>query len=603
MTVRRVTLVFAVVCGVAVGLAGCGGLPVHSSVRIERSLPDGDNIGLQSARVLPPGPALGASPADIVTGFLAAQADADEDYGVARNFLAPGVTWATTGAITTYSTASVLAGAVVPPRVAGGPTSAPPTPTLVPTTPASTALPAPEGSTTTIRTTLSLTASLDPQGTYTPLSGQETLPIALRVVDGQWRIATITAGVLLTVVDLQRSFQPETLWWLAPKGGLLVPDVRWFSPSLSSLPTTLVKALLAGPQGRLAGVVRSAIPAGTQLRGSATVSGSDALVDLDRTAAGLSEDQARAVLRQLIQTLGQVPTVNAVRLTVDGQPLPLPQLPDRVTASFVGSADPDAPSGLGAYAPVLRSGASRIGTGRVIPAVARFAYLSLEQVATSPDGLRAAGLVRFEDGKSQLYMASATSGPTPLGARADIVSMSYDSAGELLVATTTGLRRYDASGQAAALIVDPVPGATTGPIDRAVISRDGVRIAVITGPAGARRLWLGDLRSEANGVHVTGLESIAPALGDVRSVAWADSGDLVAIAAGPQHTDIVLWQFTIDGASLTPTVLAPVVVGAPDSVTAMPGSPVLIGAGGRVYERLTSGPRQVGVAGAPAYPG
>src|SRR6185437_17020403 len=127
------------------------------------------------------------------------------------------------------------------------------------------------------------------------------------------------------------SYQPETLWWLAPKGGLLVPDIRWFPIAPLSLPTTLVKALLAGPQGRLAGVVRSAIPTGTQLRGSATVIGSDALVDLDRTAAALTADQARTVLSQLIETLGQVPSVSGVRLTVEGQPLPIPGLPARVT--------------------------------------------------------------------------------------------------------------------------------------------------------------------------------------------------------------------------------------------------------------------------------
>lgn len=597
-------LVFAV--------AGCGALPIDTSVSIERSLPGGSDAVVPPARVLPPGPAVGADPAAVVAGFLAAQADADADYSVAREFLAPGSTWPASGAITVYDTVAVHPGPVVRP---GGTSVSPPERTTAatasPAAPVSSAVasatasaaPAPEGSTTVVRTALSLAASLDAQGAYTPLAGSRTLPIRLRVVNGQWRIADVGAGVLLTLRDLERSYEPETLWWLAPNSGLLVPDVRWFSATLSSLPTTLVKALLAGPRGRLAGVVRSAIPAGTQLRGSATVISADVLVDFDRTAAGLSRDDARAVLRQLVQTLGQVPTINAVRLTVDGQPVPIPGLPTRVTTSFVGAADPDRPTGLAAYAPVASAGAVRVGTGRAIPAVARLRYLTLDQVASSPDGQRAAGLVPFSDGTTQVYLATPSSGPVPYGPRGHFVSMSFDATGALLVVSRTGLVRYDGNGHASSLVIDPVSGGPVGVLDRAVIAPSGVRVALIAGGPGARRLWLGELRTETNGVHLTDLQLVAPALGDVRAVSWVDSADLAALAAGPDQPEVALWQFALDGSGLLSTSLQPAVVGAPDAVTTTPGAPLLVGAGGRVYARSSSGFRQVAQAGPPSYPG
>lgn len=596
---RRPVSGVAVALAVSAVLAGCGGLPVHSAVRIERPIVPGAGVGLgiAPARVLPPGPREGASPTAIVSGFLNAQADSDDDYATAHTFLAPDATWSVSGAVTIYAAVTTAPDTIRAPAVAS---AAPTTTTVSP--------PSPEGSTTTVRATLRLVASLDAQGTYAPNVGTRVVEIPLRVVNGQWRITAVAPGVALTIRDLQRSYEAETLWWFAPRSPVLVPEVRWFPSAPAALPTVLAKALLAGPQSGLGGVLRSALPDGVALRGSATVIGADVLVDLDRRAAGLTAEQASNVLRQFALTLGQVPGVSGVRLTVDGAPLPLPGLPARVATSFANDVDPDQPAGWAAYVPRIL-GAERIGPGKVIGAVAALSKLPLERLATSPDGSSAAGLVRLRSGLVQAYVATGAGPAVALGSPGALRSLSFDRAGELLVGGDR-LVRYDAARRPSEVTVDALPGtARSSVIEQALLSGDGERVALVAGAPGATALWVGQLRAEAPGLHLVGLHPIAPALAEVRSATWSTSTSLTVLATGPAAGTnaapgaVELWDLSLDGSGLSAQTLTPAVTGMPESVTSAAGAAALVGAAGRIYERTATGLRFIGRGSFPAYPG
>jgi N-acetylmuramoyl-L-alanine amidase len=86
----------------------------------------------------------------------------------------------------------------------------------------------------------------------------------------------------------------------------------------SSIPAA-VRALLAGPTaGERKRGLRSALPAGTRLRGVA-VERRIVTVDLDaRVAAGRDDGELRRRAGQIVRTVGSLPGVRAVRLLVEG---------------------------------------------------------------------------------------------------------------------------------------------------------------------------------------------------------------------------------------------------------------------------------------------
>jgi hypothetical protein len=110
-------------------------------------------------------------------------------------------------------------------------------------------------------------------------------------------------------------FQPD------PAGGdaRLVPVTRTV-PSTLAVATAAVRELLAGPAPNERGLL-TMIPAGTQLLGI-SIGGSVAAVDL--TGAFESGGGSMSMfgrLAQLVYTVTQFPTVDTVRLRLDGQPV------------------------------------------------------------------------------------------------------------------------------------------------------------------------------------------------------------------------------------------------------------------------------------------
>lgn len=133
--------------------------------------------------------------------------------------------------------------------------------------------------------------------------------------------------------------------WLE-RSGRLWPVVR----SVRLTPAVVgaaVSGLLAGPtRGDAAAGVRSAVPAGTQLLGISLHSGV-ATVDLTSEFEGGGAARERLGLAQLVYSVTQFPTVHALRLHLDGQPvtafadgLVLPDPINRTSMGFAGLVSP-----------------------------------------------------------------------------------------------------------------------------------------------------------------------------------------------------------------------------------------------------------------------
>jgi hypothetical protein len=108
-----------------------------------------------------------------------------------------------------------------------------------------------------------------------------------------------------------------------------------------------VSGLLAGPtKADAAAGVRSAVPPGTQLLGI-SLHGGVATVDLTSEFEGGGAAGERLSLAQLVYSVTQFPTVHAVRLHLDGQPvtaladgLVLPDPINRTSMGFAGLVSP-----------------------------------------------------------------------------------------------------------------------------------------------------------------------------------------------------------------------------------------------------------------------
>ncbi|MBT5576639.1 MAG: hypothetical protein HOJ98_05915, partial [Microbacteriaceae bacterium] len=193
--------------------------------------------GLESAEVdfLPPGPSTGATPEEIIAGFVAAGTAAQDNYRVARSYLAQEVRelW--------NPNASVLI------------RQGEPDITVTSSTVASYVLP--------------VVASVDELGRYStsPVVSSQTLDFRLVEEGDEWRISGLSDGIVLTEAAFAEAFASYRLYFFSAGYRELVPDIRWFA-TRGEVSSKIVRGLLDSPSFWLdQGATVSAFPEGTQL--------------------------------------------------------------------------------------------------------------------------------------------------------------------------------------------------------------------------------------------------------------------------------------------------------------------------------------------------
>ena len=286
------------------GLSGCGGLPSSSAVQ------QGSLVGepaLQPVRVQPDGPAAGATPEQIVRGFLRAGAGAgfDDDHAVARSFFARSVKdhWLPDSGVKVYGDDSALKVELLTPG--------------------------------SVRVTAAIVAEVDSAGRYreTPAGTLARATFGMQKLRVGWRISQPPKGfgLWLSASDLDRTYRSFTVAYVSKVARTMVGDRRWF-PITPGLATTLARAQLAPVPAYLTGAARTGIPAGTTLAvDSVPIQSGRAVVDLSASALSANPDLRRAMWAQFVTTLMQVASVTQVSLEVKGAGLDLPDTPGRVS--------------------------------------------------------------------------------------------------------------------------------------------------------------------------------------------------------------------------------------------------------------------------------
>jgi len=584
----RASWVVLAACAVT-ALAGCAAIPSSGPVSLAPPQTAANGTALSPIQLFarPPQPA--SPPEQIVAGFLQASSAMPAGSPVARDYLTPTASarWRPGASTVVYDDASADGFQIAASR----------------------------GDPATVTLQAREVAQVSARGVYTPRAGRLVETFTVSKVAGQWRITALPQGLLLTPLDIARSFHFFNAYFPDPTlSHVLVPDPVLLPLGVSPA-TSLVDQLVAGPTPWLAPAVATGFPAGTRLVGdSVPVVGGVATV----TLSGPTPDSAhaRALAAQLVWTLRQLPDITDLLLTWNGDQLPGQVAgPLPVHGSFP-SFDPDAlPAQAALYyrasTPSGRRLVRLVGSlPKPVPGPLGQPGRAPSVVAVSLDETTAAGL---GDDASTLLVG-------PLGSRLREVAHgtrftppSFDVFGDLwtldrgrgdVVATVPAGSHQDR-------LLD-LSGLPAGPVDAFRVARDGTRVAVAVGsPAGGERLFLGLVRRTASGVPfaVTDFRALSSDLIEASAVTWASADQLLVLGAVPTAPG-ELQAVTVDLESQQTRALgAPVqgygtegaVVG---TIAGAPGRPPVVATSdGRVwtYEFLTWTLLDQGDA--PAYPG
>jgi Lipoprotein LpqB beta-propeller domain/Sporulation and spore germination len=576
--VRQLSVVAAVVACVA-GCVGMpdGGPPAEFGANAQATQPSALSIA-----PIPSQPQPGATPSQIVHGFLVASASGPSYAEIARQYLADSAAkaWNPGTSVTVFSGLDTVPEAVTSAGRHG------PQQTVVDVSGVE-------------------QATFDGSGQYVWAQRQSQsfgrYPFNLAKVDGQWRITNPPRYRMLTATEFPLYYQAQDLYFFDPDDEVLVPDSVFVPLDIppQALVKNLVEALIQGPRTAWLqdATDTDVFPAGTAVLGVA-LSGPEAVVNLGGAIARADPRVLAHISAQLVWTLTGLPvgassSIQSVELEINGAVwtpsaslCPAGRgpssLPTQTQADYeCDNPYPAAPASfyyVGGGQAWSRCGAesqARQGSiGLVVPVVARTGDFSSAQcangfaqegsapqppaqsrslpamsmAAVSPDGKY---LAVVSPGKDALYIGTrsgdATSFPaTPRLVGSDITALSWDRNDELWVVQGGGIFVVPIGGKPA-----PVTFGGENVTDLSV-APDGVRIAVVVQNGPNTELELAAINSGGQPVGRPSLQvsltpgaPLGPGITHPVSLTWYDADDLIvldAAAGGP-----TLWEVPVDG--------------------------------------------------------
>ena len=542
--------VLGLLLGLLPGLAACSTVPqTTATVQItqvpQRPAPE---VGIEP---LPPAP--GATPEEIVRGFIDAAASTVAGHRVAREYLTERASesWADEGSISVIS--SDYAASVTP-----------------------------EGG--AVRVSADSIGTVDQRGVFDvdlQGPGDFSYEFALEEVDGEWRIANPQPGLVLLQQDFERLYDRRLAYFLDPTGTRVVPDPRYLITG-EAQPTTLLNRVLEGPSAALSAGVRNLLSGEVQLRSAVTVNGTSAVVDL--TGLGSDPDAVLAgISAQVVWTLRQV-GIQTVQIRVDGEVVQFDDIPAQQTIDDWVSFDPDSVpvNSVGHY---IEDGALRlVPSGEPAPGPAGDGSYGLTSAAATIDGRTGelaflAGIRPFA-GRQQMLAGpyggrltpvlegEALTAPTVAGTRAEV----------WVVRNGTDLFLVQSGGRPRPVEATTLP--SLGRTQVLQLSPDGVRAAVVADSA----LHIGTVvRGEDGAVALRDLRPIAPTLTAVVDVAWRDSDELYVLAGGAGDDRTGPYLVGVDGWGLDDVSVAGL-PSDPQSIATVPTRPPLVSAQGSIWQ-------------------
>lgn len=509
----------AVACAGLLALTGCMGIPTSGPVQegeVQLSEPD-------SVIPMPTGPRAGATPEEIVNGFLAAAAvGVYDDYQTAMEFLSvpargEWVPWAST---TVYGTSDPDVDVDEEEGIAV--------------------------------VTVEPVATVDDGGRYTEAAGGTPMPLALSLTQsaGEWRITDLPDGVLMSYNGFVDSHREVGIYFASLDGQVLVPEMRWFQRS--KVVEEAARALVEGPSPWLRDGVRTGVPGGVTppLAGVMIDDANVLTLNLSSDIAGTPEVSERNLLQeQLAATLaGTRAVISDITVTLNGRPwAPTSDVPDLVvnpapaSGPFVLVDDADGVSYL-----------AEIANGEAVPVpdVAPLTGMRASSPAVSLDGAIRVVL----DDRQRLVLLPAEGGdPTTIHEGTALLPPSVDRHEWVWTAEqfpTAGLTAVSASGEVQEVPADWLVGREVRSVR---VSRDGVRVAVAyQSPEGPSVIEVAAIVRDEDG-RPQGLGAgrlvVGASLDDVVEVSWLNESTLAVLGTGAGVDALTAYEVPLGGSS------------------------------------------------------
>lgn len=514
---RRAVLAALLAVG-AIVLSACSGLPTSGPVY--PGLVAGDAPEIPDFSFQPDRPQPGASPEQIVEGFVAAATSPAGEWATASLFLAPEfrTEWAPEAGVIVDVPGSRRFSVVT------------------------------DG---VIQMETTTTADVDASGAYySAEQGEAALSYELaEQEDGEWRITAAPDGIVLDADAFETVYRPYSVMYFDPTWSFLAPDVRWY-PARTNIATRIAQAIIEGsPSPWLASSVVSAVPEGV---GIARVTSEQGVAQVDLTGNAVEADPVTLgrLLRQLQASLMGT-GVAGVELAVDGAPLAvepaqaqstaIDSRPLALTASgfgFVTDDELEPIPGLSDAIEGLGATAIAVGRGEDVAAVA---------VATG-------GVVRVD----------AAAEITTVDTRAGLADPVIDPTGTIWTVPRdqpSALRAAPAEGDPVE-ITGAFPGVTR--VEALQVSRDGTRMAAIVTQGGRDAVVVAGIVRDAEGRPVS--------LGETRRVTRLEASGIDIAWLDEQTVGVVV------GAGQTSAIVSHT-VGGVGTVLATPSDPIAVAAG------------------------
>ncbi|MEU8703949.1 LpqB family beta-propeller domain-containing protein [Streptomyces sp. NPDC048565] len=523
---------------VAMVLAGCGAMPVTGDVKAVDASQPGDS----QVQVYAVPPREGATPIEVVDGFLESMTSDDPDFATTRTYLTAeaGRTWEPGEGTTVLAKAPNRNGPTIHDKER-------------------------RGTETTYTLTGEQVAAVDAQSSYRPLAPSEYSQmlhlVREKAADGkkEWRIDIVPDGLVLGQSDFKRLYRSVNKYYFAAgrtdDAAALVADpvyVRNRTDPVTRMDTATqtVRTLLQGPSNWLRPVVDSRFPAGTALKRGVTSLTTDdqnvLKVPLNKKAEEAGQSTCRLMAAQVLFTLRDLTSARVGQVELQGEQGPLCSLGADEAEDFAadrGAGVPDSQYFVDDKGRVQRIPGSSKGSGDPEPVLGPLGSgtVAMSAVGVARDEEQAAAV---SEDQQHLYVSPLTEDSEPSGpvvtshakeAGDRLSAPSWDGTGALWVADRDPsdprlLRLADGAGEPKEVSVPDLNG---GRIEALRMSSDGVRIALRVSKDGHTTLHIGRVErhgsGEAEQVSVQDLRQAAPQLADVTAFSWSGRSRLVVV--------------------------------------------------------------------------
>ena len=499
---------------IAIALSGCAGIPKSSEVYFGEEI--SEDSSAQFVRVIARPPSTGMSPEEIVRGFLDACADPSENYGIARQYLEveSADNWNPITGIQIYESSTI--------EVSGD---------------------APE-----------LTVSAGKLGTISDLvryqSGDPGAKISSSFelkqdAGGQWRIADLSDGILLSSGDVDRSFRSFPIYFFNTELTSLVTDNVLVPVSNSGAATSLVRSLLDGPSPYLSPVATSAFPVGTTLTyGSVPITNGIAQVDLSNEILGADEVTRRALSAQLVWTLSVLPNVSAVQISVSGQPFALSN-----TAALQTIADWRSLSTLPNPELQILNVIKNEAIFSTVNELETLKYIAPAPLVFASPNLVGTQLAIVTADRKSLQVTNSAESKFAIVAQGEQISKpTWDREGNIYFSDFgQGVSEVTRDGSLRPVTVDASTLGTNDQVKQVAVSSDGVRVAVVLSDGIQDVVAVGAVFKTDSETRIIGLHRIERSITTVRDIVWSSPTSIAVIGSDESKSDLVFDVSLLDG--------------------------------------------------------